>query len=166
RASSNDSTLFPLAALLANDIRIDSNGLSQTDNLSITGVTPGVGNSVSLSGLNVLYTPDNAAASAPLNFTYTLTDSISGASDMGTVTVTTVALTIVQAGTATYNSGTDTTGITITFATLPNAALNLEYSTDLNGWVAYAANPANSDPTGSIVVTFTAPGNQTAIWNS
>ena len=125
-----------------------------------------MGNSVSISAPNVLYTHDNAAATAPLTFTYTLTDSVSGATDVGTVTVTTVALTIVHAGTATYNAGTDTTSVTINFASLPNTALNIQYSTNLTSWIAYAGNPVNTGPSGSFSVTFSAPGNQTATWNS
>ena len=72
---------FPLASLLANDSRVDSNGATQTNNLSITAVTAGAGNSVSISGGFVFYTPDDAHASGPLTFTYTLTDSVSGATD-------------------------------------------------------------------------------------
>ncbi len=165
RAAGNASSLFPQATLLGNDIRIDSMGVSQTNNLSITGVTAGVGNSVSLSGANVLYSPNNAVATSPLTFTYTVTDSVSGATDVGTVTVNTIALNIVQTETATYDAGTDTTSITVSFSTLPNTALNLEYSIDLIGWVAYSGNPVNSSPTGSLVVTFTTPGDQTAPWN-
>ena len=101
-----------------------------------------------------------------MTFTYTLTDSVSGATDVGTVTVTTAALAIVHAGTATYNAGTDTTSITANFMTLPNTSLHLDYSTNLSsGWTAYSGNPANSGPTGSFAVTFTAPGDQTTIWN-
>ena len=79
--------------------------------------------------------------------------------------MTTAALTIVHTGTATYNAGNDTTSVVVTFITLPNTSLNLEYSTNLSGWTGYAANPANSGPTGSFTVMFTAPGNQTATWN-
>jgi hypothetical protein len=165
RLSGSQNTQFPLATLLANDTRFAPDGTNQIDNLSITGVTAGVGNSVSISGAFVSYTPDNAVATAPLAFTYTLLDSVSGATDVGSVTVTTLPLTMPQVGTATYNAGTDTTSITMTFATLANTALNLEYSTDLNSWQGYIANPVTSGPTGSLVVTFTAPGNQTATWN-
>ena len=165
RIGGSVNSMFPLATLLANDTRVDSSGAIQTNNLSITGVTAGVGNSVSISGAFVSYTPDNAAATAPLTFTYTLTDSVSGATDVGTVTVMTVSLTIVQTGTATYDAGTDTTSITVDFITVPNTALNLEYSTNVTGWVAPTGNPVNSSPTGALEVTFTASGNQTAIWN-
>jgi hypothetical protein len=165
RASGSPNSLFPFATLFANDSPVDANGAIQTDNLSITGVTAGVGNSVSIAGAFASYTPDNAAATAPLTFAYTLTNSVTGATDVGAVTVTTVALTIVQTGTATYNAGTDTTSVTVCVATRPNTSLNLEYSTNLNSWVAYTANPVNSSPTGSVIVTFSAPGNQTTLWN-
>ncbi len=74
-------------------------------------------------------------------------------------------LKIVQKGTATYNAGNNTTSITMSFTTLPNIAINLEYSTNLPGWIAYTGNPVNSSPTGAVAVTFTGPGNQTATWN-
>jgi hypothetical protein len=119
RAGGSANSLFPLATLLANDRRIDSNGVSQANNLSITGVTAGVGNSVSISGAFASYSPNNAAATAPLAFTYTLMDSVSGAADVGAVTVTTVSLQILQSGIATYNAGTNTTSITVSFLTLP-----------------------------------------------
>ena len=53
----------------------------------------------------------------------------------------------------------------MSFTTLPNTFVNVEYSIDLIGWVAYSGNPVNSSPTGSLVVTFTAPGDQTASRN-
>ena len=74
------------------------------------------------------------------------------------------ALKIVQKGTATYNAGNNTTSITMSFTTLPNIAINLEYSRNLPGWVAYTGNPVNSSPTGAVAATFTAR-NQTATWN-
>jgi hypothetical protein len=82
------------------------------------------------------------------------------------VAVITINLAIVHAGTATYNAGSDTTSITVTFASLPNTALNIQYSTDLTSWIVYAGNPVSTGPTGLFSVTFSAPGNQTATSNS
>jgi len=171
RTAGSPNSKFPLATLLANDSRIDASGASQTDNLSITGASAGTGNSVSISGAFVFYTPSNPSLSDPLTFTYTLTDAVSGATDTGTVTVTTVAaapfaLSIVEIGRAIYDSGSDTTSITMGFITVPNTSLNLEYSTNMSDWIAYTSNPANSGATGSFAVTFTAPGDQTAAWNT
>jgi hypothetical protein len=171
RTPNSPSTNIPVATLLANDTRIDANGSSQTDNLSITAVTSGTGNSVSLSGEFVVYTPDTPSDSAPLTFTYTLTDAASGTTDTGMVTVTTVApvpypMDIVQVGVATYSSGNDTTSITMGFNSVPNQNLLVEYSTDLNTWAPYASNPVFTGATGSFAVTVTAPGNQVTLWNA
>ena len=77
-----------------------------------------------------------------------------------------LALRIVDAGNAIYNAGTNTTSIKVDFVTAPSVALNLEYSTNLGTWSAYAGNPTNSGGSGYFSVTFTAPGNQAAIWNN
>ncbi len=167
RANGKASSLFPGLPLLANDFRIDSNGQSQTTNIGIVSITSGVGNTVSISGQNVLYKPDNAAATAPLTFTYELDDFASGGADTGTVTVNTVALNVVQRGTPTYNAGNDTTSITVNFNSVPNSTFKVQYATSLGGsFISYTGNPVNSGPTGAFSVTFTASGNQTAAWNS
>jgi hypothetical protein len=88
RPANSAGIRIPVASLLANDSRVTSGGSIATDNLSVTAVTAGTGNSVSLSGGFVLYTPGSLSASTPLTFSYTLSDG--SATDTGTVTVSTV----------------------------------------------------------------------------
>ncbi|MBM3863318.1 MAG: hypothetical protein FJ385_05090, partial [Verrucomicrobia bacterium] len=60
---------IPLATLLANDSRLDAQGSTLTNGLSITGVTSGEGNSATISGAFVLFVPSEAS---PETFTYTV----------------------------------------------------------------------------------------------
>ena len=85
----NGATSFniPLAILLANDSRVGADGNSHTDQLSVSGVTSGTGNTVSISGGNVVYQPTNPTDTTDTTFTYTLLDSATGTTDTGTVTV-------------------------------------------------------------------------------
>lgn len=75
-------------------------------------------------------------------------------------------LTIAQKGTATYSPGADTTSITMTFKSSPNVSVNLQYATSVGSWISYGGNPVNTGPAGSFNVTFSASGNQAALWNS
>jgi hypothetical protein len=76
-----------------------------------------------------------------------------------------LTLGIVQVGTATYNAGFNVTSTAVNFVSLPSTSVNMEDSTDLNSWTAYAGNPVNTGAGGSFSVTLNASGDQTAIWN-
>jgi len=76
-----------------------------------------------------------------------------------------LTLAISQVGTATYSVGFNTTSITMTFTSPPNMSVNMQYSTDLSSWTAFGGNPVSTGATGTFPVTFTATGDQTAIWN-
>jgi hypothetical protein len=166
RQPNSDRTKFAISNLLTNDTRIASDGSTQTNNLSISGVTSGTGNVVQLSGQWVFYTPSNPAASAPLTFTYTLSDGTSTATD--TVTVSTAgaptpfALDPVDKGTAVYNGST--TSITLEFISVANQNLLLEYSENNTTWTTHGV--VNTGPSGDFVVTITASGDHAAAWNS
>src|SRR6185503_20807835 len=60
-----------------------------------------------------------------------------------------LTLGIVQVGTATYNTGFGVTSMTVNFVSLPSTSVNMEYSTDLNSWTAYAGNPVNTGAGGT-----------------
>src|SRR5205085_11205161 len=85
RTANSSKSKFSVSSLLANDSRIASDGSTQTNNLSITGVTAGTGNSVQLAGQWIFYTPSNPADGTARTFTYTVSDGTSTAT--GTVTV-------------------------------------------------------------------------------
>jgi len=165
KPADNTRIKIPTATLLANDNRIHTDGTSLTDNLSITAVANGTG-TAAISGAFVLFTPSSAGTD---NFTYTVTDSITGKTATGTVTVTTEAappsfdLQIVGQGTASYN-GTQTS-ITMDFIGVPNQSYTVEYKGDLAeaSWTSAGAQSTGS--TGSFSVTFTKAGDHAADWN-
>jgi hypothetical protein len=169
RPAGSSDIRIPLATLLAGDSRIASDGSSHTDNLTVTAVTAGVGNSVEIVGSNVFFEASTPSASAPLTFTYALHDSSSGADDTGTVTVTTVAATpfllqIVQAGTPSYDLPNDQTTVSVDLQGVPNQNLTVQYSTDMMTWTTYVPNPVNTGATGSFNITIIVPGNQNSFF--
>jgi hypothetical protein len=169
RSSGSTGMKIAASTLLSNDSRIASDGSTHTDSLTITGVTSGTGNTVTLSGTTILYKPTDPSATAPLTFTYTVSDGTSTAT--GTVTVNTsvpqpFTITPVNQTQAVYDSGSDTTSITLEFVSTANQNLNIEYSTDNNTWISYANNPVNTGATGDFVITITASGDHSAQWNT
>ena len=163
RQANTGSINIPVAALLGNDTRIAADGSTQSDNLVITGVTSGIGNTVTLSNDFVTYAPNDPAASDPLSFTYTVSDGTS--TDIGTVTVVTIKLDIVQKSDATYDG--NQTSITVAFNGVPNQTYTIQYTTTLvepNSWISIGQWPTGS--TGLFAVTVTAAGDHTAEWNA
>jgi hypothetical protein len=163
RQSNTQSIDIAAATLLANDTRVASDGSIQSNNLTITGVTSGVGNSVSLFGTVVSYTPADPSATAPLTFTYTVSDGSS--SDVGTVTVATSKLEVVHNNEAVYDGSQ--TSITVQFASVPNQTYTIQYTTDLtdaNSWTS--AGQWSTTGTGSFAATITASGDHVAEWNA
>jgi hypothetical protein len=172
RIANSASFKIPKTSLSGNDIRVHTDGTVHSDSLSVTGVASGTGNTVSLSGAFVFYTPDAPADGTTRTFTYTLTDATTGATDTATVTVTTAAaapftLDIVEIGTATYDSGNDETSITVGFISIASQSLTIEYSSPgiLSWTTAGVPNPVSTG-SGAFQVTITAPGDQTADWNN
>jgi hypothetical protein len=169
-ANSSDFKML-IADLLANDTRLDSNGVSQTSSLTLTVVTSGVGNTVELNDPYVVYEPSDASDGGDKTFTYTLTDGVTGATDTGTVTVHTGAATpfdmeILHAGTPTYDSGTDTSTVSVDLLGVPNTVYHIQYSTDLDAtWRPTTGTPPgiaqNTGPSGSFTLTVTVAGNPT-----
>jgi hypothetical protein len=168
RPANSAGIRIPVASLLANDSRVTSGGSIATDNLSVTAVTAGTGNSVSLSGGFVLYTPSVLTNNDPLTFTYTLSDG--STTDTATVTVssgaaTTFTLSMLRVVTpATFASGNTT--VTVEFAGVPNQTYNLEYTTNLDSGPWLIGGAVGTGSTGTFNVTFTASGDQTAAWSS
>lgn len=148
---------IPLATLLANDSRLDAEGNTLTNGLTITAVTSGAGNSATISGAFVLLVP---SAGEVDTFTYTLSDGASTAT--GTVTVTrsedepVFALQLIGAGTPSFDGAS--TSVTHDFIGLPNQTLAIEYSTDLQTWTSVGNH--STGETGSFSVTFSAAGEQ------
>jgi hypothetical protein len=172
RPPSSAGIRIPVASLLANDSRVTSGGAIATNNLSVTAVTAGTGNSVSLSGGFVLYTPSVLTNNGPLTFTYTLSDG--STTDTATVTVssgaaTAFTLSMLRVVTpAAFASGNTT--VTVEFAGVPNQTYNIEYTyrntvgSELLPWIPWAGIPTGS--TGTFNVTFTATGNLVSQWGS
>jgi hypothetical protein len=166
RPSNIAEITIPIVALLANDSRIASDGSTNTDNLNITAVTSGTGNTVHLVGSNVSYQALDVSDPAPLTFTYTLTDSITGTTDTGIVTVTSgppLLLSIASAQLPSYDSGNDQTTFTATLSGTPNTDYNIEYSLDLANWTLISP-PTNSGADGSFTLTIAVPGNHNALF--
>ena len=167
RVANSDYIKIPKATLLGNDVRANSLGATVSDGLTLAGVSSGTGNTVTESGAFVFYTPSNPAAGAPLTFTYTVSDGTS--TDTAIVTVSTgaaqpFALQIVAKQGPTYNSGTDTTTLTVEFVSGPGELLTVEYSLDSSSWMNYPNNPVSTGPSGSFLITLTAAGDQTGPW--
>jgi hypothetical protein len=165
KPANNTQIMIPTATLLANDSRIHTDGTRLTDNLSITAVANGTG-SAEIRGAFVLFSPSSAVTD---NFTYTLTDSVTGKTATATVTVTTeteapaFTLQIVKVGTAAFAGGNTT--VTHDFIGVPGQTYLVEYKGDLAeaSWTSAGAQPTGS--TGSFSVTFTKAGDHTTDWN-
>ena len=131
RIANSYSMKIPIADLLANDVRIATDGTSHSDNLSLLSVTSGSGNTVSICSVFVCYTPDDPESSGPLSFTYSVKDLADGTStDVGTVTVNTESaqpftLDIIAIPSPPSYDGTNTSA-TIDFVSVPNQSLTFE----------------------------------------
>jgi hypothetical protein len=167
----NGATSFniPVADLLANDIRIATDGSSQTDQLSVSMVTSGAGNSVVISGSNVVYTPDDPNDTTDKTFTYTVLDSASGTTEVATVTVHTAGNAAALSfevtdivSPPTYNGSV--TSVTVSCTATASQTITIEYSTNLVTWTALPGS--FNTGSGTFNVTVTAPGNQTTVWNA
>ena len=117
--------------------------------------------------------------------------TVSGSGTVTIVAAGSTTITASQAGDANYNPATDAvqtltvnppitlvvgthttatfngsiTSITVNFFGVPNQTYKMEYSTDLATWVDPSLS-VGTGATGSFTVTFTAAGNQTALWNN
>ncbi len=161
KPANNSATQYTVASLLANDTRIDGTGSVVSTGLSITAVTSGSGNTATLSGSDVLFTP---SASSPETFTYTLSDGAKTTTATVTVTASIVqqdlSLKMTSIGTPVFAAGNTT--VTHGFLGEPNQSCVIEYSTDLEAWTS--AGTFNADGSGVISVEFTASGDQTTAW--
>lgn len=161
KPANNSATQYTVASLLANDTRIDETGAVVSTGLSITAVTSGSGNTATLSGSDVLFTP---SASSPETFTYTLSDGIKTTTATVTVTASgvqqTLSLKMTSIGTPVFAAGNTT--VTHGFLGEPNQSSVIEYSTDLETWISAGVISANSS--GVISAEFTASGDQTTAW--
>ena len=166
KTTNNSRIKIPTADLLANDRRIDADGSVQTNNLSITAASQGTGSAASVSGAFVLFTPANGSNAD--SFTYTLTDSVTGLTTTGSVTVNpgllpaVVDLQIVGMGTATFN-GTQTS-VTMGFLGVPGQTYEILYKGELNDPDWISAGPVSTG-TGPFTVTITRSGNYENDWN-
>lgn len=169
KPADNAPISIPVSALLANDQRALANGNLTAAGITVSAVTAAGGNSVTLgTGADagwIFFTP---SAASPESFTYTATDGTYTAT--ATVTVTTEAapptfnLRVVGRGTASYDSGSDTTSVTHDFVGIPGRTYQVQWSTDLTNWTTVPGVAASQ--TGSFSVTFTATGDHAAAWNS
>jgi hypothetical protein len=166
KSANNGVILIPVIDLLSNDYRItNSSGAraSDGDGLSVTAVTSGSGNTATLAGVFIRFTPSSASTDT---FTYTVSDGTRTAT--GTVTVTTETeapvfnLQIVQVGTATLLGGTTT--VTHDFIGVPNQTYLVEYATDLAGAWTSVGNQSTG-VTGSFSVSITKSGDFVSEWN-
>lgn len=166
KSANNGSILIQVSELLKNDYRItNSSGAraSDGDGLSVTAVTSGSGNTATLAGVFIRFTPSSASTDT---FTYTVSDGTRTAT--GTVTVTTETeapvfnLQIVQVGTATLLGGTTT--VTHDFIGVPNQTYLVEYATDLAGAWTSVGNQSTG-VTGSFSVSITKSGDFVSEWN-
>ena len=164
KSAGNTAQLIPISELLANDRRITSTGTVESTGLTVTGVTNGSGNTVTLAGAFIQFTPSSAATDT---FTYTVT--YEGKTATATVTVTTeteapaFTLQIVKVGTAAFAGGNTT--VTHDFIGVPGQTYLVEYATDLAGAWTSAGNQSTG-ATGSFSVTFTKSGDVAADWNA
>ena len=164
KSAGNTAQLIPISELLANDRRITSTGTVESTGLTVTGVTNGSGNTVTLAGAFIQFTPSSAATDT---FTYTVT--YEGKTATATVTVTTeteapaFTLQIVKVGTAAFAGGNTT--VTHDFIGVPSQTYLVEYATDLAGAWTSAGNQSTG-ATGSFSVTFTKSGDVAADWNA
>ncbi|MCU0791965.1 MAG: Ig-like domain-containing protein [Opitutaceae bacterium] len=155
---------MPVSLLLANDYRIAANGAILTTGFSLTAVNSGAGNTATLVGDRVFFTPDPAATSE--TFTYTLSDGTGTATGTVTVSLPSPApftLQLVSVGTAVFD-GVNTSA-TYAFIGVPNQLYTLQYTSDLDGpWFTLPAT--STGLTGSFAVDLVVPGDHAALWNS
>ena len=169
KPAGNPLMAIPVTDLLANDQRALANGNLTSSGLTLTAVTAGAGNSVTLgTGPDagwIFFTP---SAASPETFTYTATDGTNTAT--ATVTVSTESappafnLQVVARGTAAYDGGADTTSVIHDFVGIPGRTYQIQWSTDLITWTTVTGVAAG--PSGSFSLTITAAGNHAAEWNS
>jgi hypothetical protein len=165
KPADNEPYMIPVSQLLANDYRItNSSGATVTTGLTVTAVTSGSGNTATLVGKFVQFTPSNGSTDT---FTYTVTDGTKTATATVTITTETQAptfnLQIVKVGTAIFAGGNTT--VTHDFIGVPGQTYLVEYTTDLAGAWTSAGNQ-NTGATGSFSVTFTKSGDVAADWNA
>jgi hypothetical protein len=164
--SGNDQPfLISVSNLLANDYRItNTNGATATGGLSVTAVTSGSGNTATLVGAYIQFTPSSGSTDT---FTYTVTDGTKTATATVTITTETQApaftLQFVKKGMATFAGGNTT--VTHDFLGVPGQTYLVEYATDLAGSWTSAGNQSTGT-TGSFSVTITKPGDVAADWNA
>ena len=169
RPANDTGIKIPIATLLANDGQVGGDGsVTPGTNLTITGVTAGTGNSVSIAGDFVFFTPSDPAASDPTTFTYTVKDS-SDITATATVTVSTVdatpfTLDLLRVVSAPVFANGETS-VTVEFAGVQGQTYQIEYSTDLetNHWSPPVA--VTAETAGIFNATFSAPGDQRAAWS-
>ena len=168
RVANSEFIKIPISTLLANDSRIATNGSTQTDNLTITAAAGGAGNTASICGTFVCYTPaTDGERSLHLHLhgerrwrrdfdRYRHRDGDhAGAQPF--------AIQILGRTTAVYN-GTNTS-ISVEFLSAPGQSLLMEYMTNMTPWTAYPP-PVNTGSSGDFVVTFTVAGDHAADWNN
>jgi len=165
KAASNEPFLIPISDLLANDYRITStSGATATGGLTVSAVTSGSGNTATVTGAYIQFTPSSASTDT---FTYTVTDGTKTATATVTITTETQApsfdLQIVKVGTATYSGGNTT--VTHDFIGVPGQTYLVEYTTNLSGaWTS--AGSQSTRTTGSFSVTITKSGDFRSEWNT
>ncbi len=167
RQSGSASIKIPVATLLGNDSQVTAGGELLQSGLSISSVTSGTGNSVSVSGAFVFYTPSTPADSAPLTFTYVLSNGTATAT--GSVTVSTTAVTpftldIIRVVSAPVFDETSTS-VTVEFAGIPGQIYQISYSPDMINWNDPPLS-VSTGSTGTFNATFTKAGDQTTAWSS
>jgi len=167
KPAGNAAYLIPVSQLLANDYRItNSSGATVTTGLSVSAVTSGSGNTATLAGVYIQFTP----SSAPTD-TFTYTVSYGGMTATGTVTITTETqapsfdLQIVKLGTATFSVARNETTVRHDFIGVPKQNYLVEYSTDLTIWTPVQGSQYTGD-NGSFSVNFTKSGDVAADWNA
>jgi len=166
KSGSNQPLLIPISDLLANDFRItNTSGATATGGLTVSAVTSGSGNTATLAGAYIQFTPSSGSTDT---FTYTVSDGAK--TGMGTVTITTetqaptFTLQIVKVGTATYSGGNTT--VTHDFIGVPGQVYQLEYTTNISGGAYTIIGNQSTGATGSFSVMITKSGDFVSEWNT
>jgi len=164
KPAGNQPYLIEVSSILTNDRRITTTGTVETTGLTVTGVTSGSGNTATVAGAYIQFTPSSASTDT---FTYTVTDGTKTATATVTITTETEAptfrLQIVKVGAATFAGGNTT--VTHDFIGVPNQTYLVEYATDLAGNWTSAGNQSTGT-TGSFSVNFTTSGDVAADWTA
>jgi hypothetical protein len=168
KSANNGVILIPVSELSKNDYRITNSSGARApdgDGLSVTAVTSGSGNTATLDGVFIRFTPSSASTDT---FTYTVSDGTRTATGTVTVTTETAApvfnLQIVQVGTAALLGGTTT--VTHDFKGVPQQTYSVEYTTDLQGGVWTSVGNQNTGANGSFSVHITKSGDFVSEWNA